>query len=70
MTGVIPSAGRSAPVVTIPFPAVCQISQDIVINFGTSPFDTIFGTIRDILAGLVYIGGFILLIKILRSLEF
>ncbi|WP_288591556.1 hypothetical protein [uncultured Victivallis sp.] len=71
MTGIVPSnVGQSAPVVVIPFPAVVGVSQNIVIDFGAEPGATIFRTIREILAGLVYVGAFIILIKILRSLEY
>ncbi|WP_277201215.1 hypothetical protein [Victivallis vadensis] len=71
MTGIVPSnVGQSAPVVVIPFPAVVGVSQNIVIDFGAEPGATIFKAIRAILAGLVYVGAFIILIKILRSLEY
>ena len=71
LTGIVPSnVGQSAPVVVIPFPAVVGVSQNIVIDFGAEPGATIFRTIREILAGLVYVGAFIILIKILRSLEY
>ncbi|WP_147835627.1 hypothetical protein [Victivallis vadensis] len=71
ITDIVPSnVGQSAPVVVIPFPAVVGVSQNIVIDFGAEPGATIFRTIREILAGLVYVGAFIILIKILRSLEY
>lgn len=41
-----------------------------MIDFGAEPGATIFKAIRAILAGLVYVGAFIILIKILRSLEY
>ena len=71
MTGIVPSnVGQIAPVVTIPFPSILKISASIVIDFGAEPGATIFKAIRAILAGLVYVGAFIILIKILRSLEY
>ena len=71
LTGIVPSnVGQIAPVVTIPFPSILKISASIVIDFGAEPGATIFKAIRAILAGLVYVGAFIILIKILRSLEY
>ena len=67
LENIFPSPGKQAPVVTVNYYRDCS---PLVINFGAEPAASIISTMRDIFAGLLYIGAILVFIKLLRSLEF